>query len=572
MAPLSTAALLPLALLFAAGANAAARTHYAPQHIPSAWSKVGAAPAADSLEFTFVLEGDYAGLTSRMEQIAASQSEWLTEDELASYIAPSADAKTAIDAAIKELGATVVSTSPAGDKVTVSTTVEAASKYFAADFHQYEHTGNVAHKTHAYTIPDAISAHVSDVYPIATFGSIRSFAHVDKSDVIKNAVAHENARQGPSKRATPAGCSTSSTTSACYRALYGYSTYQPTSTSTTPSVGIIAYIGQNYSPTDLATWISKYRTDAVGYSIAVNLSNGAKNTPSSPGVEAALDTQTVAGIIYPLPSTFYDIGTASTAGDLFLITLQNFIAASVRPPVITISYGSDESDFTSAQATTMCNAAQQLSALGTTIVVSSGDTGVDGQGDLSCPPFRPTYPGGCPYVLSVGATQNFSPEVMVSTSLAGFYSGSGFSNYFSTPSYQTSQVAAYEALIGTTPPKADYKTTGRAFPDISAQGSLQPVVVSGRTESVGGTSASAPIVAGGLALLNNLLKAAGKPATGWIQPTLYAAANVTTDVTSGGSYACTSSTTLGFAAKPGWDASAGLGTPLFAGLRAAYGV
>lgn len=72
--------------------------------------------------------------------------------------------------------------------------------------------------------------------------------------------------------------------------------------------------------------------------------------------------------------------------------------------------------------------------------------------------------------------------------------------------------------------------------------------------------------------MNNLLKAAGKPATGWIQPTLYASANVTTDVTSGGSYACTSSTTLGFAAKAGWDASAGLGTPLFAGLRAAYGV
>lgn len=140
-------------------------------------------------------------------------------------------------------------------------------------------------------------------------------------------------------------------------------------------------------------------------------------------------------ITLTLALAFYDIGTANTAGDIFLLSFQNFIDAPSRPAVASYSYGSDESESTQAEATTMCNAAKQLSALGMTIVASSGDSGVDGQGQGdTCPPFLPTYPGGCPYILSAGATQSFGPEVMVDTSLAGFYSGAGFSNLFTTPS------------------------------------------------------------------------------------------------------------------------------------------
>lgn len=64
----------------------------------------------------------------------------------------------------------------------------------------------------------------------------------------------------------------------------------------------LGYIGQNFNPLDLAVWSSKYRTDAADYEMRVVTSDGATNNPTNPGVEAALDTQTVAGIIYPLPS------------------------------------------------------------------------------------------------------------------------------------------------------------------------------------------------------------------------------------------------------------------------------
>lgn len=174
------------------------------------------------------------------------------------------------------------------------------------------------------------------------------------------------------------------------------------------SVGLL---GQTYSSTDLAAWIASYRPDAAGYSITVNVSNGGANT-GLPGLEAALDTQTVAGIIYPLPSSessvtfLYPVRELMILSSSFLqywdqrhywrLVLAHFPelhqlegcspsrtklfrsasssltnwAIFLYFQVITISYGSEESVFTLAQATTMCNAAQQLSALGTTIVVS----------------------------------------------------------------------------------------------------------------------------------------------------------------------------------------------------------
>lgn len=93
----------------------------------------------------------------------------------------------------------------------------------------------------------------------------------------------------------------------------------------------------------------------------------------------------------------------------------------------------------------------------------------------------------------------------------------------------------------------------------------------GSAVTVGGTSASAPIVASGLALLNDLLLTQGKRTTGWIQPMIYNSTGAFTDVTMGGSFGC-SNVTAGLPAASGWDSSTGFGTPIFSGLRALYGV
>ena len=68
---------------------------------------------------------------------------------------------------------------------------------------------------------------------------------------------------------------------------------------------------------------------------------------------------------------------------------------------------------------------------------------------------------------------------------------------------------AYLATLGNTY-SGRYTSTGRAFPDIAAMGDNVAIVYQGGTYLVGGTSASCPIFASVISLINDRLIAAGK--------------------------------------------------------------
>jgi subtilase family serine protease len=108
--------------------------------------------------------------------------------------------------------------------------------------------------------------------------------------------------------------------------------------------------------------------------------------------------------------------------------------------VISTSYAGNEVGFTRAYAIRQCNEYAKLGLMGTTFLYSSGDQGVanynnkcvntatntynNGKSGM----FVPTFPSGCPYVLSVGATRIpaggsvTSPEIASNTViyLSGF--------------------------------------------------------------------------------------------------------------------------------------------------------
>ena len=137
------------------------------------------------------------------------------------------------------------------------------------------------------------------------------------------------------------------------------------------------------------------------------------------------------------------------------------------------------------------------------------------------------------------------------------------------PDYQNQSVTAYVANLG-----ADYEgkfnASGRAFPDVAAQGENLQVVDNGETGPVGGTSASTPIFASVVALLNDQLAAKGQKPLGFLNPWLYGPAKgALTDITSGSNPGCS---TNGFPAKAGWDPVTGLGTPIFSKLLTAAGL
>jgi tripeptidyl-peptidase-1 len=187
---------------------------------------------------------------------------------------------------------------------------------------------------------------------------------------------------------------------------------------------------------------------------------------------------------------------------------------TVRPAnVISSSYGYNEADLTPFYTARQCAEYAKLGLMGVTVLFSSGDNGVAGNGGTCLTRngsesaqgkrFNPTFPSTCPYVTSVGATQgteSFSPYarwcVFISLVFSVnpgssvfdpesaceqyIYSSGGFSNYFATPDYQKDAVQEY--MENHRPPysKTTYNSTGmsRGFPDLSANGANYVVSVS----------------------------------------------------------------------------------------------
>lgn len=229
----------------------------------------------------------------------------------------------------------------------------------------------------------------------------------------------------------------------------------------------------------------------------------------------------------------------------------------------------------------------KLGLAGTTFVYSSGDYGVAGNSGQCCTKakcaggtynsgttgtFNPSFPGTCPYVTSVGATQIVPGSAVTSAEEACetvIYSGGGFSNVFAMPSYQSSAVATYFSAHKPTYTATQYNNsqTVRGFPDVSANGANYVVVVDGSLSLIYGTSASAPVFGAVITLINEARAAAGKSSVGFINPTIYANPAAFNDITSGGNQGCG---TAGFTAVAGWDPVTGLGTPSYSKLSAVF--
>lgn len=210
--------------------------------------------------------------------------------------------------------------------------------------------------------------------------------------------------------------------------------------------------------------------------------------------------------------------------------------------------------------------------MGVSIIVASGDSGT--QGAASCSALNlGTYhvqnPVNCPYVTAVGATQLLpnSTDEEVAVDSDSWASSGGFSNFYATPSYQQDAVAVYLAEHYPTALKGRFNETGRGVPDVAALGANIAVAVNGALSTSEGTSASAPLFAAMINLVNEERLAVGKGTVGFVNPVLYANASaIFRDVTVGDNDMC-GGLTPGFEAVPGWDPVTGLGTAQWKGLK-----
>ena len=268
---------------------------------------------------------------------------------------------------------------------------------------------------------------------------------------------------------------------------------------------------------------------------------------------------------------------------------KNMCGAYKPTNVISISYGEQEDDLPTNYQQRQCAEIAKLGLRGVTVVVASGDSGVaaratdDGNSNGCLGPkgtvFNPDFPASCPYILSVGATylpSGASAAKDEEVAVSRFPSGGGFSNIYAQPSYQKSALSAYfskhdpgyksYSTKGTNNPSDDttaqgtllYNKGGRGYPDVSAIGDNVMIINNALPVTIGGTSASAPVVAAILNRINEERLAKGKKTVGFVNPTLYKNPGAFNDITSGNNAGCG---TKGFSAVPGWDPVTGLGTP-----------
>jgi len=201
---------------------------------------------------------------------------------------------------------------------------------------------------------------------------------------------------------------------------------------------------------------------------------------------------------------------------------------------------------------------------GTTFLSSSGDNGATDYIDLQATKLSPTattsFPADEPWVTSVGGTSMIRNGTTIQEKVwnsNGGGSGGGFSDFFTAPAFQKALPASVQSLL----------KNRRGVPDVA--GDADPLTgmafyQDGTWALTGGTSASAPLWAGLIAIANQM---AGHP-LGFINPGLYKlsqSSNYTQDfhdITNGNNSVNYKGVTVpGYSAVPGWDPTTGLGTP-----------
>ncbi|CCM00835.1 uncharacterized protein FIBRA_02877 [Fibroporia radiculosa] len=535
---------------------------------------VGAAPSDTTLNIRIALaQSDSAGLDAALYDVSTPTSpnygHHLSKEEAAAFVAPSPDTRRIVDAWLQVNNINATELTPAGDWLGFQVSVSTANELFNADYSVYTHdaTGKNTIRTMLYSLPDQLQGHVAAVHPTTIFPRYRSQKSM-LSTIGRRRSAQNN-------NATVSDSCGSDMTPACLQSLYGI----PATPATQPSnmLGVTAYDDNWANAADLQTFLQDYRPDMSDTSTFTLLSIDSGTNPQDEddaGFEATrivihlsqnIDIQYTVGLATNVSVVFISVGSEDddNLGD-WLDTIDYLLNEDSPPQVLTTSYGDDEAYISTEIATNLCNAYAQLGARGVSIFFASGDGGVGGaKSGQTCTDFLATFPSGCPYVTSVGGTTGVNPETGIALS------SGGFSNYWATPSYQKSAVSSYLSYLGS---EYDglYNASGRGYPDVSAQANWIPIIWDQETILEDGTSCASPIWASVVALLNDELIASGKPPLGFLNPWLYSTAtSALTDITSGNNPGCNTS---GFSATAGWDPITGLGTPNYAGLRAAAGL
>lgn len=359
-----------------------------------------------------------------------------------------------------------------GNWISFQATVAQAERMLETEFFYYHHreSRTRAIRTLGYSVPREIHPHIQLIQPTTRFGYISPHGTLPLEQPI---VA--------SSEDLTADCETVIRPD-CLRDLYGLQ-----KVNTTPSsfnrLGVSGFLGQYARHSDFQQFVRSFLPDSTDANFTVESINGGLNdeASSSPSTEASLDIQYSVSLAQRTLATYYTTGGQSTiladadhphpensGNEPYLEQLHYLLdlPGNKLPAVLTTSYGEPEQTVPPSYARAICTLFAQLGARGVSVIFSSGDSGVGG----SClsndgsnkTAFIPVFPASCPFVTSVGGTSGINPE------MATDFSGGGFSNLFTRPTYQDQAVKSYLDRFGERW-HGLYNPNGRGIPDVAAQ-------------------------------------------------------------------------------------------------------
>jgi len=462
---------------------------------------------------------------------------YLTREEFAHRYGAKPEHFEKIQAFAKEYGLRVVNEDRASRTVKLAGTIKAFNFAFGVDLRKYEHNSATYHcRTGIITIPSKLGSIIEGVFGL------------DNRPQVK---AHFRLRKKKPK-APPHAEPVS------YSPLQVAQAYNfPTGVNGAGQCIAVIELGGGYNTSDLETFfgnlgITPPTVTAVSVDGATNSPTG---DPSGADGEVELDIE-MAGAIAPGAQITAYFAPNTSQGFVDAVTMA-VNDATVKPSLISISWGGSESSWTEQSRNALNSACQDAATMGITILVASGD---DGSSDGSTGG-TPTvdFPASSPYVVGCGGTKLTLSGTKISSEQAWNElssdegaTGGGVSEVFALPTFQDSANV----------PKAPNGFVGRGVPDVAGDADPETgynVVVDGEETVIGGTSAVAPLWAGLFALINQSLGTN----VGYANSLLYSATEEATfhDITSGNNGA--------YSAGPGWDACTGLGTPNGSALLAA---
>ncbi|KAH8997708.1 subtilisin-like protein [Lactarius hatsudake] len=533
--------------------------------VPRNWESLGHPPSGTTIDLYIALKPQRENavvdaLYKVSEPGHPRYRAYLTKEQVAELVAPRPETLKLVNSWLEHHGisSSSISMTHGGNTLMLKgVSVTQANTLLGASYQLYRHVerGDTIVRTVGYSLPRALHWHVLTVAPTTTFVSPRTQwqTPLNRSD------REVKSRSGEPATMLSSRAKVDSVTPSFLRWLYDTETYTP-STRGENVLGVVGFLGDYPSQTDLTAFMQKYRSEGDDATFAVVKVNGGGYEPTHPNEEANMDIQYAEAMAYPTPHIFYSTGKGPSGTDNYFVSWLEFILGQENiPQTISISYNNEERSISREYAVYVCELFAELGVRGVSVLVSSGNDGI-GKGtclrDDGTVRFIPRFPGTCPYVTVVGGTTDYKPEV------AADFSGGGFSDYFKRPLYQEEAVSTFLQDLGNQY-QGLYNDSGRGIPDIAAQAVGLPIFFNGNEQKETGTSIAVPVVAGIISLLNDWLILTGREPLGFLNPWLYRDRRNfrgLVDITEGSNPGCNMD---GFSAIPGWDPVTGLGTPDF---------